>query len=460
MEQVWQTRNLEDLKTIGIRDCRRLYFGNDFCEHLIPSADEMKQVLSVVRSHGHSLTLVTPPCTDQGISVLDSLFPLLPSRTEVVFNDWGVWDRLQRYDLQAVLGRLLVTVKRDPRLGCLRENPNVRLHQICNLDSTAFQKFLIQNSIRRVELDNIEQGYSARISSEISVSLHAPMVYVSNSRKCVSARLLTEQSHNLKRYSDCFHECTRSEFEASLPDAPRELILKGNSIFYRYEATERNIEDLHPDRLVTGSLDQIFSVGYENSWDGYYRRSDHRPACDSNKPDDRVVEFITHYNLQHSEAKILDSGCGCGQNARYFSDNGLKVYGLDISSFAIQNCAAKVPNGIFKVCSVFDLPWSGFDVICDYGCLHVNHPSRHRALMEIYARALKNGGYFLLRIFKNERDDYSSHPLFSMVGLPVYGYPREEVRKIFQGFPFKVEKVIFEAKDGVRDCFYVYAVRQ
>jgi len=111
-------RSLERLSEGGADSVSRLYFGNEFCNHLIPSSRTLSEVLARSRELGLLFSLVTPTVTDSGIDALGRLFRSLPDGSEVIVSDWGVL-RLARTEFPSLLpvaGRLLCKIMKDPRL--------------------------------------------------------------------------------------------------------------------------------------------------------------------------------------------------------------------------------------------------------------------------------------------------------------------------------------------------------
>ena len=83
-------RSLKGLEELHSSQFNRIYFGAEFCESLIPQKNEIIKISEYSSNREVGLTLVTPWCTNKGINLLKRIFPLLPKKTEVVFNDWGV----------------------------------------------------------------------------------------------------------------------------------------------------------------------------------------------------------------------------------------------------------------------------------------------------------------------------------------------------------------------------------
>jgi hypothetical protein len=71
-------------KTSGLKyfqnDFTRIYFGQEFCERLLPSKDELEQVCAFSEKEGVPLTLVTPYVTDKGLLKLEKLIRLFAEK--------------------------------------------------------------------------------------------------------------------------------------------------------------------------------------------------------------------------------------------------------------------------------------------------------------------------------------------------------------------------------------------
>src|SRR6185503_7459513 len=76
----------------------RCAYGNEFCEHLIPTPQQLGAVVNAASRYGIGITLLTPYVSDAGIELLKPLFEMLSENgeSEVVFNDWGVMNVLNR----------------------------------------------------------------------------------------------------------------------------------------------------------------------------------------------------------------------------------------------------------------------------------------------------------------------------------------------------------------------------
>jgi len=237
-------------------DYRRVYFGDEFCERLLPSAAELIRVMEQVRDVGLSFTLVTPYVTEAGLAQVVELFKLLPPATEVVFNDWGVFRllRMEYSDLVPVMGRLLTKIKRGPRImNFLDTLPKVAVehYRTSNLDVPRYQRFLEENNICRAELDNPLQGLDVSgVSKNLSLSLYIPFAYVTTTRFCLTANADKPDKKGFIGVFPCQKECRTYTFYLDNAAMTTLLIRRGNTIFFRNTTIPENIRTSHLDRVV------------------------------------------------------------------------------------------------------------------------------------------------------------------------------------------------------------------
>jgi len=261
----------------------RLYYGNEFCERLIPSAARLKQILSYVKKNKLEFSFVTPYVTNFGLKRLDSLFELLKDKAitcEVIINDWGILNLVNsKYTtLTPVLGRLLTKQKRGPGLARLLKrdakprlmkepkNPKLRClvfqkklpldldpyYQGSNASSVPIiHNFLIKQRIKRIELDNTEQGLFLELpKGEVYASVYLPYVYISTTFFCLTAGYDSKKGRLLK-IKPCKQQCQKYTFKLRHKSIPEVIYLKGNTQFYKNTKTQiKEWQELGVDRIV------------------------------------------------------------------------------------------------------------------------------------------------------------------------------------------------------------------
>lgn len=234
-------------------DADGLYFGNEFCQRLIPSAKELERALEA--AEGKGFTFVTPYATDEGLERLQPALEFLAEAredSEVVVNDWGVL-ALVRREFPAfvpVLGRLLTKQKRGPRIMMVTQNvPESMVDHFrqSNIDVPVIQDFLRSQGIARVELDNLLQGVVRH--SSLAASLYYPYAYISTTRLCLTS-CCDRRTTSLREITSCGKECHKFTFKLSHAGMPVTVLLKGNAQFFRNDKLPDNLAELGVDRLV------------------------------------------------------------------------------------------------------------------------------------------------------------------------------------------------------------------
>ncbi|MFP4656048.1 MAG: hypothetical protein ACLFNK_00535 [Candidatus Woesearchaeota archaeon] len=212
----------------------RLYFGNEFCDHLIPDIKQVENMIEWCASKKMKFTLVTPAfLSDEDIKTLSLIMDELDSDTEIVFNDYGLLEMIKRKKMIPVQGRVLSIVTRDPRKVEESENKQyVKLNSLMR----PYQKKMHGLGVSRIELDNVKQGYSFDAEKDIHTSLYYPYVHCNITRNCMFFD---------KRKKT--HDCREEPIPAKLEGA--DILIKGNVQYYinnkRPDARNWNL-----DRLV------------------------------------------------------------------------------------------------------------------------------------------------------------------------------------------------------------------
>lgn len=282
MERVIFITKISQLRYIGNK-YSRLYYGNEFCERLIPSLQDLKVILNYIQKRKLGFSFVSPYVTNIGLGRLNVLFEFLKFKKvncEIIINDWGVLNLINRQylDFQPVLGRLLTKQKRCPRLielikretsPWLIKNPkNPKIISLVfkkkfPLDLDPYYKgsntssvpiihnFLIAQRIRRIELDNTGQGLFLELpKGGICASVYLPYAYISTTFFCPTAGCAGTKDSLLK-IKPCKRECQRYIFKLRHKTMPKVIYLKGNTQFYKNTGYQmREWGKLGIDRIV------------------------------------------------------------------------------------------------------------------------------------------------------------------------------------------------------------------
>lgn len=212
-----------------------LYVGGEFCEHLLPTPEELQRALEVATRHRLLPVLTTPVANDTLIDRLAQLLHMLPADAEVVANDLGVARFVAgRFpDLQLVAGRQLAKMVKDPRL------PRADWGRIYPTGFAGDRQLglLRRFGIRRIELD-LPPHADANLfaATGMALSVHAPFAYVAKGRICKIGGLAQEPALKFSPGLACNRECLGLvEVEQERSRAAQRTYQRGTTMFYRYD---------------------------------------------------------------------------------------------------------------------------------------------------------------------------------------------------------------------------------
>jgi hypothetical protein len=255
MERAIFITKIKDIKYIN-SEYSRVYFGNEFCQRLIPSLEDLKKVLDLAHDKKMDFSLVTPFVTNEGLENLGRTVEFVAMNfpeAELIFNDWGVLRLFnQKYkSLKFVLGRLLTKQKRGPRILNVKDRvpeSTLRHFMESNIDVPVLSAFLSEKGIRRVELDNLLQGL-LRSNPTLKGSIYFPFAYVTTSRFCLAS--LCEKGSGFSRaITTCSKECQEYIFLLRHKTMPVDLFVKGNAQFFKNDKLPEDLAQLNIDRIV------------------------------------------------------------------------------------------------------------------------------------------------------------------------------------------------------------------
>jgi SAM-dependent methyltransferase len=138
-------------------------------------------------------------------------------------------------------------------------------------------------------------------------------------------------------------------------------------------------------------------------WDESYTGSTPAP-WDIGRPQPGFVRLADEGLLR---GRLLDSGCGTGENTLMAAAKGADAVGVDVAPSAIERARAKAAErGVaasFEVASVLDLGRLGqtFDTIMDSGVFHVFNDDDRARYVASLASVLEPGGSLYLMCFSD-----------------------------------------------------------
>ncbi len=134
-------------------------------------------------------------------------------------------------------------------------------------------------------------------------------------------------------------------------------------------------------------------------------------------PFDQVVSFI-YRNFSRSkpraETKILEIGCGAGNNLWFAAREGFNVTGVDVSASAIEfakkRFAAEGLQGDLRVADFIHLPFEAntFDFVIDRGALTCSPIADAQKTVAEVHRVLTPGGKFFFNPYSVRHSSFAS----------------------------------------------------
>jgi SAM-dependent methyltransferase len=139
-----------------------------------------------------------------------------------------------------------------------------------------------------------------------------------------------------------------------------------------------------------------------------------------------------------------DMGCGPGHVARYLSEQGLEVVGVDLSPAMVERARQLTPQVEFRqddmlTLDVPDESWAG--IAAFYSIIHIPRSDLPQALGEL-CRVLRPGGLLLLAFHLGSEtvhlDEWWGHP----VSVDFFFFQSEEMATYLRAAGFEIEEII------------------
>lgn len=144
-------------------------------------------------------------------------------------------------------------------------------------------------------------------------------------------------------------------------------------------------------------------------WDGAHEK--YADADWINKPTlfaEEVLAFLP------PEGKLLDAGCGQGQDSRFFAEKGYSVTGIDFSSEGIARAQEKTPAALHVSYQEADLskplPFADgeFDIVHSHLAAHYFTYDETKQIVQEFGRVLREGGVLTLLLNSVHDSEYGT----------------------------------------------------
>jgi SAM-dependent methyltransferase len=140
-----------------------------------------------------------------------------------------------------------------------------------------------------------------------------------------------------------------------------------------------------------------------DDWDATYRQ-DSAPPWDIGRPQPAIAKLADQGAFV---GRVLDGGCGTGENALLAAAKGASVVGIDLSETAILRARKKARSrGLeveFEIGDIFDASLGSFDTLIDCGLFHLFDDAHRTRYVEVIGKCLRDGGHCYLMCFSDRQ---------------------------------------------------------
>lgn len=172
----------------------------------------------------------------------------------------------------------------------------------------------------------------------------------------------------------------------------------------------------------------------------------------NNYKDDYEVGEIINKTTPTTSSKILDIGCGTGNQVVNFGSKGYEVLGIDISPSMIKKSKEKYPTYNFKVADALNGDNFNSNTFTHITCLYftVYYFQNKRQLFENIYRWLMPGGYFVVHLVDRKMFDPILPPGNPLLMISPQRYAKERITTTkvkFDGFSYNAKFDLDEKQD-------------
>ncbi len=179
--------------------------------------------------------------------------------------------------------------------------------------------------------------------------------------------------------------------------------------------------------------------------------------------DNEIIQLKDLLEKIPRKVRILDAGCGFGKPvAKFLSQKGYQVTGIDISSKLISQARKSTPKAKFKIMSMYDLkfPARTFNAIVSFFALLHLEKSKVQRIFKNFNKILKDRGYLLFSVNRGKKEGY-----FEFLGKKVFfsEFTKKEIEEILRRSGFRIiwrRDFFFKTPEGSKEHQLYYFVQK
>ena len=167
------------------------------------------------------------------------------------------------------------------------------------------------------------------------------------------------------------------------------------------------------------------------NWEEVY--ANRSTPWDVGQPEDELIKLIKSKVIQ--PCKVLELGCGHGNDSIFLAKNGFKVTAIDISKRAISEAKRRAEMAGVKIrflaedASQLDSLEETFQFIYDWACFQFIPEEKREGYLSSIKRLLESYGYFIL-VASSDQETVKGP----------YQFSKDDIRKIF-GKEFEILEI-------------------
>lgn len=137
------------------------------------------------------------------------------------------------------------------------------------------------------------------------------------------------------------------------------------------------------------------------------------PPWDIGRPQPEIVRLAAAGEIR---GKVLDIGCGTGENTLHLSGLGHEAVGIDISPKAIERARRKAEERGYKAKFIvgdalaLEKLRTRFDSVIDSGFFHTLSDRKRLTFKQSLGRVLSKGGTYFMICFSEQEPEYWGGP--------------------------------------------------
>jgi SAM-dependent methyltransferase len=155
----------------------------------------------------------------------------------------------------------------------------------------------------------------------------------------------------------------------------------------------------------------------------------------------RTAEYALDKFREAGVKKVLVPGSGYGRNTKLFSDAGMDVTGVEISSTAFGWAQTFDTSSRFYNSSALDMSFiaARFDAVYCFNVLHLFRKDDRKLFIQQCVNRLKNSGVMFFTAFSEKEDNYGKgqeveqNTFESKAGRPAHYFTEDDLKTHFRG---------------------------